>query len=256
MKMGGAKRAAPTKLGATAMPDAAAIPAASSPALRWRVALLEDDAEVRHFFEACIAAHPELELVASMGLMAEATAWFDSHQADILLTDLALPDGHALELLRQVVRSQPACEVLVVSVFGDEDTVLDCVRAGAVGYIQKDSSPADIAQVIVDIKHGASPISPMIARKLLLHVRGGDARPAASAAPDPAAAMMLTPRETEVLELISRGYSYGEIARLQGVTKHTVQGHIKNLYSKLAVHSRGEAVFEASRMGLLGRMLG
>lgn len=241
------------------MSDAAATPAASSPALRWRVALLEDDAEVRHFFEACIAAHPELELVASLGLMAEAMAWFDSHQADILLTDLALPDGHALELLRQVVRSQPACEVLVVSVFGDEDTVLDCVRAGAVGYIQKDSSPADIAQVIVDIKHGASPISPMIARKLLLHVRGGDAKPpasTASTAPDPATAMMLTPRETEVLELISRGYSYGEIARLQGVTKHTVQGHIKNLYSKLAVHSRGEAVFEASRMGLLGRMLG
>ncbi|MNV85820.1 Response regulator protein VraR [compost metagenome] len=99
----------------------------------------------------------------------------------------------------------------------------------------------------------------MIARKLLLHVRGGDAKPpasTASSAPDPATAMMLTPRETEVLELISRGYSYGEIARLQGVTKHTVQGHIKNLYSKLAVHSRGEAVFEASRMGLLGRMLG
>lgn len=218
---------------------------------RWRVVLLEDDADMRGFFESSVHAHPALELVASFGMLAPARAWFAQNPADVLLADLALPDGHALDLLREVVRSQPACEVLVVSVFGDEDTVIACVEAGAVGYIQKDATPADVAQTIVDVKQGASPISPMIARKLLARVHQNGQREAVAAAPA-AAPHLLTPRETEVLELIARGYSYAEIARLQTVSKHTVQSHIKNLYSKLAVHSRGEAVFEASRMGLLG----
>jgi DNA-binding NarL/FixJ family response regulator len=217
---------------------------------RWRVVLLEDDADMRRYFEDCVRAEPTLALAASFGLLAPARAWFAQHQADVLLTDLALPDGHGLDLLAQVVREQPACDVLVVSVFGDEDTVLACVEAGAVGYIQKDDTPANVAQTIVGVKHGASPISPMIARKLLARLQQQGARGAAPALPA-GPQVALTPRETEVLELIARGYSYAEIARLQSVTKHTVQSHIKNLYSKLAVHSRGEAVFEASRMGLL-----
>lgn len=218
---------------------------------RWRVVLIEDDAEMRKFFEGCVTAHPDLELAASFGMLAPARRWLDENPADVLLTDLALPDGHGLALLQHVVRTQPACEVLVVSVFGDEDTVIACVEAGAVGYIQKDSTPADVGKIIVGVKHGESPISPMIARKLLARLRQRGTReepqPADPALPN----LELTPRESDVLELIARGYSYAEIARLQDISKHTVQSHIKNLYSKLAVHSRGEAVFEASRMGLL-----
>jgi DNA-binding NarL/FixJ family response regulator len=220
---------------------------------RWRVVLIEDDAEMRTFFEGCVTAHPDLELTASFGMLAPARRWLDEHPADVLLTDLALPDGHGLALLQHVVRTQPACEVLVVSVFGDEDTVIACVEAGAVGYIQKDSTPADVGRIIVGVKHGESPISPMIARKLLARLRQRGA-PEVPAPAEPALpALELTPRESDVLELIARGYSYAEIARLQDISKHTVQSHIKNLYSKLAVHSRGEAVFEASRMGLLDR---
>lgn len=220
---------------------------------RWRVVLIEDDAEMRRFFEGCVTAHPDLELAASFGMLAPARRWLDENPADVLLTDLALPDGHGLALLQHVVRTQPACEVLVVSVFGDEDTVIACVEAGAVGYIQKDSTPADVGKIIVDVKHGESPISPMIARKLLARLRQQGAR-GELPPPDAGLPMLeLTPRESDVLELIARGYSYAEIARLQDISKHTVQSHIKNLYSKLAVHSRGEAVFEASRMGLLDR---
>lgn len=217
---------------------------------RWRVALIEDDADMRTFFESCVRTHPDLELAASFGMLTPARQWLANHPVDVLLTDLALPDGHGLTLLHQVVKDQPGCDVLVVSIFGDEDTVIACVEAGAVGYIHKDSAPDDVAQVIVDVKRGASPISPMIARKLLARLRaqGNPTPPAPAEAP---AQNLLTPRETEVLELIARGYSYAEIAGLQAVSKHTVQGHIKNLYSKLAVHSRSEAVYEASRMGLL-----
>jgi DNA-binding NarL/FixJ family response regulator len=218
---------------------------------KWRVVLLEDDPATRRFFEACVAGHAQLRLVGSFASLAEAREWFARGSADILLTDLSLPDGHALDLIRQVVRGHPGCDVLVVSVFGDEDTVLACVEAGALGYIHKDSSPRDVADVILDVKRGASPISPMIARKILERVRHA----AGPAAPVPAGEpVVLTPREADVLELVSRGYSYAEIARLQMLSIHTVQSHIKNLYAKLAVHSRSEAVFEASRMGLLGTL--
>ena len=215
----------------------------------WRVVLLEDDTDTRTFFEACVTAHPLLALTASFATLGEARRWFEANTADVLLTDLSLPDGHGLTLIREVAQHHPHCEILVVSVFGDEESVLACVEAGAVGYIHKDSRPADVAQVILDVKHGASPISPMIARKLLERLRRGQARPASAAVTT--GEVMLTPRESDVLELVARGYAYAEIARLQGVSMHTVQSHIKHLYAKLAVHSRSEAVFEASRMGLL-----
>lgn len=243
----------------------------------WRVAVLEDDTETRTYFEACIAAHSSLSLSASFSTLALARTWFAHHTADVLLTDLSLPDGHGLILIREVAKGHPACEILVVSVFGDEDSVLACVQAGAVGYIQKDTRPADVAQTILDVKQGASPISPMIARKLLARLRTGAApagavvaqppteegtheamEPAiASLAPTPPPSeseLTLTPREVDVLELVARGYAYAEIAALQAVSIHTVQSHIKHLYAKLAVHSRSEAVFEASRMGLLRSM--
>ena len=219
----------------------------------WSVVLLEDDADTRAFFEGCVRANPSLALAASFGALRDARSWFDSNRADLLLTDLGLPDGHALELIRHLAAAQPTCAVLVVSVFGDEDTVIACVEAGAVGYIHKDSKPANVDQTLIEVMHGASPISPMIARKLLQRMR----RAPAAATPLPPVTppeATLSPRESEVLELIARGYAYAEIARLQGVTIHTVQTHIRNLYGKLAVHSRGEAVFEASRMGLLDSM--
>jgi DNA-binding NarL/FixJ family response regulator len=214
----------------------------------WRVALLEDDRDTRTFFETCIEAHASLRLAASFENLRDARAWFADHDADVLLTDLALPDGHGITLIAEVAARLPDCDILVVSIFGDEDTVIACVEAGAVGYIHKDSKPQDVSQIIVDAKHGASPISPMIARKLLQRLRQRPSLPAAGA-PD-----LLSPRESEVLELIARGYAYAEIARLRGVTMHTIQSHIKNLYAKLAVHSRSEAVFEATRMGLLSCM--
>ena len=220
----------------------------------WGVVLVEDDDDTRTYFAACVSAHPMLRLEASFARLDDARRWFAAHSADVLLTDLSLPDGPGLTLIGEVAQRHPQCEILVVSVFGDENSVLACVAAGAVGYIHKDSRPADVAQAIIDIKNGASPISPMIARKLLERLRQGVVAPAASEQPLPLHTVALTARESEVLELVARGYAYAEIARLHGVSMHTVQSHIKNLYAKLAVHSRSEAVFEASRMGLLASL--
>lgn len=229
----------------------------------WQVLIVEDDAPMRAFFAASVLRSDQLSLVASVGTVADARAWLDdaAHGVDVLLTDLGLPDGSGLEVIRHARLRQPACEALVISMFGDEDNVLASIEAGALGYIHKDASPADIAQSILEMKAGASPISPMIARRVLLkYLKLQSNQPPALALraltainkeADSEERQLLSGREQEVLELIARGFSYAEIARLKAVTVHTVQTHIKNLYGKLAVHSKSEAVFEATRMGLL-----
>ena len=229
----------------------------------WRVLVVEDDLQMREFFSASVARCAELELVASVGSVTEAKAWLDdeTHPVDVVLTDLGLPDGSGLEVIRHAIRLNPQCEPLVISMFGDEDNVLASIEAGALGYIHKDSTPEDIAQTILDMRQGASPISPMIARRVLSKYRAAQSpKPIVADKPEqaelppvaaPAQRSLLSPREQEVLSLVARGFSYMEIARLQSLSVHTVQTHIKNLYVKLSVHSKNEAVFEATRMGLL-----
>ncbi|NMM11525.1 MAG: response regulator transcription factor [Polaromonas sp.] len=229
----------------------------------WRVLIVEDDAPMRDFFAASVLRSDQLTLVASVGTVAEARVWLDDpvQGVDVLLTDLGLPDGSGLDVIRHARLCRPECEPLVISMFGDEDNVLASIEAGALGYIHKDAAPADIAQTILEMKAGASPISPMIARRVLFKYRALQSSQLQAPSSQAETAIknratldeknLLSGREKEVLELISRGFSYAEIAALKAITVHTVQTHIKNLYSKLAVHSKSEAVFEATRMGLL-----
>lgn len=222
----------------------------------WRVLIVEDDPEMRGFFESCVARSPALTLAACVGTVAHAKDVLarPGPGVDVLLTDLGLPDGSGLDVIRQARLTHPACETLVISMFGDEDNVLASIEAGALGYIHKDAAPEDIAQTILEMKAGGSPISPMIARRVLAKYATRQAVvPPPAAAPPPVDRPPLSRREQEVLGLIARGFSYQEIATLQGVSVHTVQAHIKSLYSKLAVHSKMEAVFEATRMGMLPR---
>jgi len=236
----------------------------------WRVLVVEDDPQMREFFAASVSRCAELQLAASVGTVAEAKAWLENNAStvDVLLTDLGLPDGSGLDVIRHATRLNPACEPLVISMFGDEDNVLASIEAGALGYIHKDSTPDDIAQTILDMRAGASSISPMIARRVLSKYRADQINRAAATVEQTSIAIkneadgvfqavaqrgLLSPREQEVLALIARGFSYTEIARLQSLSVHTVQTHIKNLYAKLSVHSKSEAVFEATRMGLLPR---
>jgi DNA-binding NarL/FixJ family response regulator len=226
----------------------------------WRVLVVEDDPKMREFFAASVSRCAELQLAAAVGTVGEAKAWLDddANTVDVLLTDLGLPDGSGLEVIRYATFLHPRCEPLVISLFGDEDNVLASIEAGALGYIHKDSAPDDIAQTILEMKAGASPISPMIARKVLSKYAssksissGTPVQQPVSVAVNASVPTLLSAREQEVLSLIARGFSYSEIARIQTVSVHTVQTHIKNLYAKLSVHSKNEAVFEATRLGLL-----
>ena len=229
----------------------------------WRVLIVEDNLPMRGFFAASVQRSDQLHLAGSVGTVAEACAWLDDpvNAVDVLLTDLGLPDGSGLQVIRHARQRHQECEALVISMFGDEDNVLASIEAGALGYIHKDAAPDDIAKTILEMKGGASPISPMIARRVLFKYRSMQSNvPSAPVVADftaikndplTAEKSILSPREQEVLELIARGFSYAEIADLKNLSVHTIQTHIKSLYGKLEVHSKMEAVLEATRMGLL-----
>jgi DNA-binding NarL/FixJ family response regulator len=214
-----------------------------------RVLLLEDDPATRQRLAGIVAASPGLELAAAFGELRGALAWLAAHEPPhVLLVDLQLPDGSGVDLIRAARRLAPQAEAMVISVFGDEAHVVTAIEAGATGYLLKDASADEIGQAITRLLAGEAPISSAIARHLLRRFR---AAPAAASVPSAANPSPLTPREGEVLALIAKGLSYQRIAKSLGMSPHTVTSHIKQIYRKLAVNSRGEAVFEALQLGLL-----
>lgn len=218
------------------------------------VMVVEDDPAFLARFCRIVGQSERLSLLAAVGDLASARRAIARHAPDVLLTDLGLPDGSGIDLIRETSALHPATDIMVITVFGDEQHVIASIEAGATGYILKDSLPEAFVSLIAELRAGGSPISPVIARQLLRRMKppGRDAStppgsPRPAAGPEPA----LSPRESEVLGLVAKGFNFAEIARLLGVSPHTITAHVKKIYQKLAVHSRAEAVYEATRMGLL-----
>jgi DNA-binding NarL/FixJ family response regulator len=214
------------------------------------VLIVEDDAVTRKALCLAVEAVPALKLLAEFDSVKPALDWLESNTADVLLTDLGLPDGSGLEIIHACAKRHPATDIMVVTMSSDEENVLACIEAGAAGYVLKDAGRMDIARAILDLRDGGAPMSPAIARMVLAKVRDGKKTTSSAHAPSNAPTS-LTKREAAILDLIAQGDSYGEVAKVLSVSVGTVQTHIKNIYGKLSVHSRGEAVFEAHRRGLL-----
>ena len=140
------------------------------------------------------------------------------------------------------------CDILIISIFGDEANVLASLEAGARGYLLKGSLQRDIVLDIRDLRNGGSPLSPIIARQVLKRLQAPRREPSVTGAEGETT---LTPRESEILNAISRGFSYAETAAMLGVSIETVHTFLKRIYRKLAVHSKTEAVFEANQLGLI-----
>jgi DNA-binding NarL/FixJ family response regulator len=211
------------------------------------VLVVEDEPEfLRQYCEA-ITREPDLRLAGAVGTLAAGLAVIDKDVPDVVVVDLGLPDGSGAQLIRAAAKKRPDCDALVVTVFGDDQHVIDAIEAGATGYILKDSPPGELARCIRELRAGGAPISPSIARRLLARMRAPAAKPAAGAQ----GASPLTEREAEILQLIAKGLSFADVGGVLGISAHTVVAHVKKIYRKLSVHSRGEAVFEATQLGLL-----
>lgn len=221
-----------------------------------RVLVVEDEPAFLQRFSEAVLGHAQLELVGAVASVSAACAMIDTTQPDVVLTDLGLPDGNGTAVIRHAMARRADCDVLVVTMFGDDAHVTDSIAAGATGYLMKDALPASVAESIVQVREGGSPISPGIARRVLQRFRATASAvspqpgmPAGPAAPPPD--NPLTARETDILRLVAKGLSFADIGDVLDISPHTVVAHVKRIYRKLAVHSRGEAVYEAQAIGLL-----
>ena len=212
-----------------------------------KVMIVEDDPVFLNRFCKIVTAHPDYELFAAVTSGVAARESLARGAPDVLLIDLGLPDISGTQIIRETAMRHPQTDIMVVTVFGDEEHVLASVEAGATGYLLKDSLPEEFIDVIDQLRAGGSPISPVIARRLLKRLR--PTQPPLE--PDVSDCKRLSARESEILGLIAKGFTFSELAKLLEISPHTVTTYVKKIYQKLAVHSRGEAVYEASRRRLI-----
>jgi DNA-binding NarL/FixJ family response regulator len=212
---------------------------------RRRILIVEDDEPTRERLASTIAQHPELEVAAAVGTCREGLIALRSEAPDVMLVDLALPDGSGVQLIRAARALSSDILSMVVTVFGDEKSVLGAIEAGARGYLLKDAASDSIATAVLQLVAGGSPITPAIAQHLILRFQS------ASPSEPRAAQPTLSERELEVLGLVVKGFTFPEIASLLALSPHTIGTFVRRIYRKLEVSSRGEAVFEALQLGLV-----
>ncbi|MGA2951014.1 MAG: response regulator transcription factor [Caulobacteraceae bacterium] len=212
-----------------------------------RVAIVEDDPEMSARLAGAIARADDMIVTGIAATVAGGSGIVEAGGYDVLLCDLGLPDGSGVQLIRQEAETGRDTDILVITVFADQSKVLDTIRAGARGYLLKDEELDDCIEAIREIRRGGSPISPIIARQLLRQILPTDA------APPKMPISPLSEREHEVLNLLARGFSYSECGEILRVSVNTIGAHVKNIYRKLEVNSRAEALFEANCQGILDR---
>jgi NarL family two-component system response regulator LiaR len=207
-----------------------------------RVLIADDHAIVRKGIRALLSVKPDMEVVGEASDGAETVAQAQALRPDVILMDLVMPGMDGIEATRQIVGQQRGVRILVLTSFAADDKVFPAIKAGALGYLLKDSGPDDLVQAIHQVYRGEPALEPSIARKVLLELSQPPKEPLT---PEP-----LTERELEVLGLIAQGRSNREIAEQLVIAEMTVRTHVSNILSKLHLASRTQAALYALREGL------
>ncbi len=208
-----------------------------------RIGVLEDDPDMQAYIEHVADQSEHLSVVFTEESVEAAIDHIDAGMApDLCLVDLQLTDGSGVDFIRHTTGKTDA-KCLVLTVLGDRTSVITALEAGAHGYLLKDSTERMIVRSIGKAMDGSNPISPEAATHLLSLLGDGE-KPKSNA-------HGLTPKEKEVLTYFAKGLSYKETAGVMKVSSHTVNDHVKNIYTKLSVHSKSEAIFEALQLGLI-----
>lgn len=215
------------------------------------VLVVEPDLDTQRVYRQRLIHDPDIKLIGICSSIASATALLAQTNCDILFTELNLPDGDGLDFIRRASEDLAVQSIVAVTSKNSAADIATAIENGAVGYITKqDSDLHDVGNYIRILRAHGSPMSPTAARVLVDALR----RKPTVKASRPAVANPLSPRETEVLNLLARGMSFAEISSVLNISCHTVTAHIKKIYRKLQVHSRGEAVYEAAQLGILPAM--
>jgi DNA-binding NarL/FixJ family response regulator len=210
--------------------------------------IVEDTTATRERLEAAITEGDSFELVGSAGSYSLGSKLLEEKAPDILLTDLDLPDGNGIDLIKRLHEPGITTKLaIVITIFGDEDHVISALKAGASGYLLKDDNFIEINNAIQQMLDGGSPISPSIARYLLSEL----SLKTAASIEEGDGEKILSNREHEMLVLVSKGYTAKEIGVMLDISFHTVNAHVKNIYKKLSVSNKTEAIFEATKKGII-----
>ncbi len=209
-----------------------------------RVLIADDHPLVRKGLRSVLAGVPQLEVVGEAASGREAAERAAELQPDVVLMDLQMPGGSGIEATREIVRTSPNIRVLIVTLFEDEESVFTALRAGARGYVLKDTDEEELVQAIRAVGRGEAIFSPSVASRVLSYFAAQ--RPAAP----PQAFPNLTDREREVLQLIAQGASNIAIAKKLALSPKTVGNYVSNIFAKLQVADRAEAIIRAREAGL------
>jgi DNA-binding NarL/FixJ family response regulator len=203
-----------------------------------RVAIVEDDLRWRSSLESLLRETDGLECVGSYGTGEDAIKDLPGRRPQVVLMDINLPKISGVECTRQLRGLLPDILIIMLTVYDDSDRIFQALQMGANGYLLKRASADEILQAIQDVHRGGAPMSPYIARKVVQSFQ----LQSPTTRPDD----VLSKRESEVLGYVARGYSDKEVAEALGLTTATVRSYLKNIYSKLHVHSRTQAITKAA----------
>ena len=208
-----------------------------------KVAIIEDERDIREGLGMLIGYTEGFECVGKYGSMEEAITSIRHRTPDVVLSDIGLPGMNGIEGVKILKETYPGMTILMLSVYDDNDRIFDALCGGAVGYLLKKTPPAKLIDSLKDAIQGGSPMSPEIARKVVALFR--DFRPPEKVDYD------LSPHELRILKLLVEGHSYKTAAAKLNVTTSTISFHLNNIYEKLQVHSKSEAVAKALQHRLI-----
>lgn len=207
-----------------------------------RILIADDHALVRKGLITLITSEPGIEVVGEAADGVEVVLKARSLKPDVILLDMVMPRQNGLEAINQIKGENPQARILVITSFAEDQMVFPAIKAGALGYLLKDSSPQQLIQAIYDVYHGESSLHPTIALKVIRELNRSTDRPLTE---DP-----LTARESAILKLVAQGMSNQEIAGRLVISERTVGNHIGNILSKLHLANRTQAALYALREGI------